>query len=53
MTRGQLSERLGQPCMRIDAGDLAVLDEHGDVRPVFVAFIGTGEQGILPIERDA
>ena len=52
MTRSQLTERFGQPGVRIDTGYLAVLDERGDDRPVVAAFIGAGEQGILPIERE-
>jgi hypothetical protein len=36
--------------VRVDAGQLAVLDERGDHRPVVAAFVGAGEQGILAIE---
>ena len=50
MTIGEPGERLGQPALRVDAGELAVLDERGDHRPVVTAFVGTGEQGILPVE---
>jgi len=32
----KLGERLGQPGMRVDAGDLAVFDQRGDDRPVVV-----------------
>lgn len=49
MTRGQFAERFGQPSVRVDARDLAVLDERGDDRPVVAAFIGAGEQSILAI----
>lgn len=36
--------------MWVDAGELAVLDERGDHRPVVAAFVGAREQGILTIE---
>ena len=36
--------------MRVDAGQLAVLDERGDHRPIVAAFVGACEQGILAIE---
>ena len=49
VTVGQFGERLGQPCVWVDAGELAVLDECGDHRPVVAAFVGTGEQGVLAI----
>ena len=52
MTRSQFGEGFGQPSVRIDAGDLAVFNERGDHCPVVAAFIGAGEQGILPIERE-
>lgn len=38
--------------MRIDAGELAVLDERGDHRPVVAALVRACEQGILPVERE-
>jgi hypothetical protein len=38
--------------MRVDAGELAVFDERGDHRPVVAAFVGTGEQGILAVQRE-
>lgn len=52
MTRGQFAERFGQPIVRVDARDLAVLDERGDDRPVVAAFIGASKQSIFPIERE-
>ncbi|MBB4615475.1 hypothetical protein GGR37_003771 [Novosphingobium taihuense] len=36
--------------MRVDAGELPVLDECGDQRPVIAAFVGTCEQGVLAVE---
>ena len=50
MTIGELGERLGQPGVRVDAGDLAVLDQRGDNRPVVAALVGAREQGILAVE---
>ena len=52
VTIGEVCERYSQPGLRVDAGELAVLDERGDHCPVVAAFIGAGEQGILPIERE-
>lgn len=37
---GELGERVGQPAMRVDAGDFAVLDQRGDDRPVVAALVG-------------
>jgi hypothetical protein len=50
VTGGPLAESFGQPGVRVDAGQLAVLDERGDHRPVVAAFVGAGEQGVLAIE---
>lgn len=52
MTVGQPGQCIGQPDVRFDAGELAVFDERGDHRPVVAAFVGTGEQGILPVQRE-
>lgn len=49
---GGLGERLGQPCVRVDAGDLAVFDQRGDNRPVVAALVGAREQGILAVEGE-
>lgn len=38
--------------MGVDAGELVVLDERGDHRPVIAAFVGTGEQGVLAVQRE-
>src|SRR5687767_12197524 len=38
--------------MRVDAVELAALDQRGDHRPVFAAFIRAGEQGVFAVERD-
>lgn len=47
MTIGELDEGVGQPFVRVDVGDLAVLDQCGDDCPVVAAFVGASEQGIL------
>ena len=49
---GETDECRGQPGVRIDAGELAVLDERGDHRPVVAAFVGAGEQGVLAVEGE-
>ena len=50
MTTGKLGERFGQPGVRVDASDLAVLDQRGDDCPVVAALVGAREQGILAVE---
>src|SRR5215210_3379669 len=52
MTIGEPDERFGQPIVRVDAVQLAALDEGGDHRPVVAAFVRAGEQGILPVQSD-
>ena len=39
MTVGQAGEGFGQPGVWIDAGELAVLDERCDDRPVVATFV--------------
>ena len=39
ITIGEFGERVGQPSMRVDAGDLAVLDQRGDDGPVIAALV--------------
>lgn len=46
----EFGERLGHPVMRVDVGDLAVLDQRGDDRPVVAALAGACEQGVLAVE---
>jgi hypothetical protein len=36
--------------VRVDAGELAVLNERGDHRPVVAALVGSGEQRVLAVE---
>jgi hypothetical protein len=38
--------------VRVDAAELAVLDQRRDHRPVVAAFVRAGEQGILAIQGD-
>ena len=50
VTIGEVCERYSQPGLRVDAGELAVLDEGGDHRPVVAALVGACEQGVLAVE---
>ena len=50
MTIGESDERCGQPIVRVDAVQLAALDEGGDHRPVVAAFVRAGEQRIFAIQ---
>lgn len=43
MTIGKLGERLGQPDVRVDAGNLAVLDQRSGDRPVVATLVGVRE----------
>jgi hypothetical protein len=45
-------ERVGEVGVRIDAAELAGLDQRGDDRPIVAAAIRAGEERILAIERD-
>jgi hypothetical protein len=47
--RGQ---RAGQVGERIDSVELAGLDQRGDSRPVLCSSIVSGEESILPVQRD-
>lgn len=49
---GKAGERPGQPCVRVEGVELAVLDERGDHGPVVAALVGAGEQGVLAIEGE-
>lgn len=48
---GELGQCLGEPCVRVDAAELAVLDERGDDGPVVAALVGAGEQSVFPVQR--
>lgn len=50
MALRELGECFGQSGMQVDAGDLAVLDQHGDDRPVVFAFVRACKGRVLAIE---
>src|SRR5690606_3570847 len=52
MAIGEPGKRFGQPAVRVDSIEFAALDKRGDHRPVVAAFVRTGEQSILPVERE-
>ena len=52
MAVDDLGEHVGEIGVRIDAVELAGLDQRGDDRPVFPAAVGAGEERILAIEGD-
>ena len=45
-------ERVGEPGVRVDAVELGGLDQRGDDRPVGAAFVGAGEECVLPVQGD-
>ena len=45
-------EHVGEVGGRIDAVQLAALDQRGQDRPVLGAFIRAGEQGVLAVQRN-
>jgi len=46
------AERVGEPCVRIDAVQLAGFDQRGDDGPVFGTGVMTGKERVLPVERN-
>ena len=52
MAVDDLGENVSHVCLRIDAAELAGLDERGDDRPVLGAAIGTSEESVFSIERN-
>ena len=52
MTIGELGEGFGQPGVRVDTGEFAVLYERRDHCPVIATLVGSGEQGIFAIEGE-
>ena len=42
----------GEIALRIDAVQLAGLDQGGQDGPVLAAAVGAGEEGVLAVERD-
>ena len=43
---------VGEVGLRIDAVELAGLDQRGDDGPVLAAAVGAGEEGILAVQRE-
>jgi hypothetical protein len=43
---------VGEVGLRIDATELAGLDQRGDDRPVLATAVGAGEECILPVQRN-
>ena len=43
---------VGEVGLRIDAVELAGLDQRGDDRPVLAAAVGAGEESVLAVEGD-
>ena len=52
MAVDDFGERVGEIDLRIDARELAGLDQRGDDSPVFPAAVGAGEERVLAIEGD-
>src|ERR1700730_14329979 len=52
MTVDDAREDVGQIRERVDVVQLAGLDQGRDDGPMLGASVGTGEQGVLPVERD-
>ena len=52
LENGSLEWHRFQPCVRVDAGVLAVFDECGDHRPVVAALAGACEQSIFEVEGE-
>ena len=50
MAVDDLGEDVGEVGVRIDAVELAGLDQRGDDRPVLAAAVGAGEERVLAIE---
>jgi len=48
----EAGEHLGEVGGRIDAVQLAALDQRGEHGPVLGTFVGAGEQGVLAVQRD-
>lgn len=52
VTCDKSGEDIGEISFGIDVVEFARFDERGEDRPVLAAAVGTGEQGILAIERE-
>jgi hypothetical protein len=52
MAVDDLGDHVSEVGVRVDAVELAGFDQRSDDGPMFPATIGTGEQRILPVQRD-
>ena len=52
VTGGEPGQGFGEPRLRVDAVELAALDEGGDDGPVVAALVGAGEERVLAIESE-
>lgn len=52
MAVGVGDEGSGEPVVRVDAGELAVLDEGGEHRPVVAAFVCPGNECVFAVRSD-
>jgi hypothetical protein len=52
MAGNETFEDVGQVGVRVEVVELAGLDQGGDDGPVLAATVGTGEQGVLAVQRD-
>ena len=52
MSASKALEGVGHPCEWIDGVELGRFDKAGDDGPVVAAVVGSGEQGVLAVERD-
>src|SRR3990167_3946420 len=52
MALDDAGDDLGEVALRVDAVELAGLDERGQDGPVFAAAVGAGEQGVLAVQGD-
>ena len=51
MVGGDAFEDIAEVGVGIDAVELAGLDQRGEDRPVFSAFVGAGEESVLAVQR--
>jgi hypothetical protein len=47
----QTGEYIGEPRLRVDAGQFCRFNERGEDGPIFGAVIVTGEEGVLALMR--
>ena len=52
MALDDVGDDIGDVAPRLDAVQLAGLDQQGQHRPVVAAAVGAGEEGVLAVERD-